>query len=149
MGVSGPTAAGNDSKEYLSGITSQGARVPGWTSLCFICYRFAVCVYGYIHAIACVWRSEDNSRDSLLTFHYTGSWGLNSGHQAWRQVPLIVKPSRVPWWTSLPLTNVSKCGIATWPSMKLTLVNCTIKFLKNGKSLALPNVLSNANGLLS
>lgn len=36
--------------------------------------------------MACTWRSDDNSQESVVSFYYVGP--RNSGHQSWWQVPI-------------------------------------------------------------
>lgn len=68
-----------------------------------IIYYF-VCVYVFVgcggrHMHASKWRSEDNLRESVLPFYHGGlSWGSNSGHQAWLQMPLPAQ-----FWLGAPL----------------------------------------------
>lgn len=55
-----------------------------------------VCIYA-IWGTGGVWRSEDTLKMELvLSFLVCRSWGLNSGYQAWQQVPLTTHPSCWP-----------------------------------------------------
>lgn len=62
-------------------------------------YTFTlICLWGRTlltdAAMTCVWRSEDNPQESVLSFPPCGSLELNSGHRAWRQAPFPAEPSQ-------------------------------------------------------
>lgn len=40
------------------------------------------------HATDCVWKSEGNLQESILSFPFCGSQELNSGDNAWQQSAL-------------------------------------------------------------
>lgn len=45
-----------------------------------------------------MWKPEDNLKESIVSFHHSGSWGLN---QAWQQAPSPAEPTHWPKSASL------------------------------------------------
>ena len=50
-------------------------------------------MYLFVCLCESIQRSEDNMGESLLFFYHMGFRRLDSGHQAWQQVPLPAEPS--------------------------------------------------------
>lgn len=61
----------------------------------FVCVHLCIYWGGDAHAMVCVYRSNAKLWESVLSFLNMGP-RLNSGHQAWGQVPLPTEPSYQP-----------------------------------------------------
>lgn len=75
-----------------------------------------MCGGGYAQGTVCVEVRGDRGEVGSLPPPY-GSWGLNSGHQAWWQPSLPTEPS---WWLHLVLgVRVSKVASVSHLSLPL------------------------------
>lgn len=60
----------------------------------YILFILCMCEGAYVMTWSvCLWRSEDNRRESVFSFHHACFWGLNLGCLVWHQTLLSAEPS--------------------------------------------------------
>lgn len=82
---------------------------------------------------ACVWRSEDNLGESVLSFHHVGS---GDQIQAWWQAPLLIEAPRQHRMIFLNMAS-SECGdmavVSLHKETKRSTVTLILCFLRESR----------------